>query len=91
MLELPEPWIPAQESANRQWDQPKRKKCVAASKAERSWTWEERLTSDVKMWSLKFSQMGFGFALVQDFLSIIPFPPFGNGNVYLVALYVGSI
>jgi hypothetical protein len=31
---------------NREWNQPKRKKCVAVNKAERSWT------SDMEMQSL---------------------------------------
>jgi hypothetical protein len=42
------------------------------------------LTSDMEMQSLEFAQLGFGLALVQDFLTMM----FGNGNVYPAMLEV---
>ena len=54
MLEMPEPWDLLRRAANREWNQPKRKKCAAVNKAERSWRSEERF--DIRhgdaVWSL---------------------------------------
>jgi hypothetical protein len=36
MLELPEPWY-LRKAANREWNQLKRKNCVAVNRDERSW------------------------------------------------------
>ena len=43
-------------AANREWNQPERRNCIAANKAERSWT------SDMEMQSLEFAQLFFGLA-----------------------------
>jgi hypothetical protein len=51
-------------AANREWNQPERRNCIAANKAERSWT------SDMEMQSLEFAQLIFGLALVQYFLTM---------------------
>ena len=59
-------------SANREWNQSKRKKFVAVSKDERSWT------LDMEMKNLKFTP------LVQYFLTMT----FWSGNVYPVMLEV---
>jgi hypothetical protein len=45
-------------AANREWDQPKRKNCVAVNKAERTWI------PDIEIQSLEFAKLGFGLALV---------------------------
>jgi hypothetical protein len=36
-------------AANRVWNQPKREKCIAVNKVERSWSSEERFASDTEM------------------------------------------
>ena len=60
-------------TASREWNQPKRKKCVAVNKAERSWRSEEHLTSDMEIQSLEFAQLVFfNLVLVQYFLSMLP-------------------
>ena len=67
-------------AANREYNQPKRKKCVAVNKSERSWRSEECF--DIRHGDAEFetTHLIFGLALVQDFL----IPPFWNGNVYSV-------
>jgi hypothetical protein len=52
--------------------------CAAVNKAERSWI------SDVEMLNLEFSQLVFGLALVQYFLSM----KLWNDNVYPVTVEV---
>lgn len=42
---------------------------------------------NIKLQNLEFSLLGFGLTLVQCAL----IPPFWNGNVYSVTLYVGSM
>ena len=61
-------------AANREWNEPKRRKCVAVNKAERSWT------SDMETQSLEFVQLVF--ILIQYFLTLL----FWDGNVYSVIL-----
>jgi hypothetical protein len=57
-------------TANREWNQPRRKKCVTVVKAERNWA------SDMEMQSLKNAQLVFRVALVKYFLTIM----FWNGK-----------
>jgi hypothetical protein len=63
-------------AVSRDWEQPKRKNCVAVNKAERSWTLV------MEMQSLKFTQLGFGLALFRYFLPIMIW----NGSVYPLML-----
>ena len=60
-------------AANREWNQPKRKKCVAVNKAERSWRSEEHYA--IRHGDAEFGvcPLVFSLALVQDFLTGFPF------------------
>ena len=42
--------------ANREWNQPERKNCVTANKAERKWT------PNMEMQSLEFAKLALGLA-----------------------------
>ena len=64
-------------AANREWNQSKRKKCVAVNKAKRSWRSEEELVSDMEMQSLEFSPLVFHLALVLYFFAIFSSLHFG--------------
>ena len=46
-------------AANREWNQPKRKKCVSVNKAERSWRSEEYFDIRHSIQSLEFVQLVF--------------------------------
>ena len=90
MLEMPEPY-PPRRAANREWNQPKRKKCVAVNKAEQSWRSEEHF--DIRYGDADSGACpdGFQSCFVLVFPYHAPFPMFWNSNVYLVPLYVGSM
>ena len=64
-------------AANREWNQPRRKKCVVVNKVERNWRSEKHF--DVRYGDAKFefAQMVLGLALVQYFLSMFSSLPFG--------------
>ena len=47
--------------------------CVAVNKAKRSSGSEEHIDIDTEIQSLEFSQLVFGLALVQYFLTMLPF------------------
>ena len=59
-------------AANREWDQLKREKCVAVNKAERKWSYEECFYIRYGDIDWEFAQLGFGLALVQYFLTMLP-------------------
>ena len=73
------------------WSQPKRKKDVPVKKAERTWRSEEHF--DIRHGDAEFGICPAAFW--HCFVPILPhyalFPPFQNGNVYSVFLYVGSM
>lgn len=60
-------------NANKECNQPKREKCVAVNKGERSWRSEEIF--DIKHGNkcLEFAQLAYGFAMVQYLLIMIFF------------------
>ena len=64
-------------AANRVWIQHKRVKCVAVNKAERSWNLKSALTSDMEMQSLELAEVISSLSLVQYFLTVLHFFPFG--------------
>ena len=78
-------------ATNREWNQSKKKKCVAVNKAERSWRSEEHF--DIRHGDAEFgvcpADFSSCFSLVFSYYA--PFPPIWNSNVYSVPLYVGSI
>ena len=51
-------------AANREWNQPKRKKCVAVNEMKEGGDLKSMLTSDMEMRSLEFAQLVFSFVLV---------------------------
>ena len=76
--------------ANREWNQPKRKKYVAVNKAERSWSSHECF--DIRHGDAIWSFPSCFFILLSSRISsLAPFPPFWNGNVYSVPFYAGSM
>lgn len=74
-------------AANREWKQPKRRKCVAVSKAERTERAKSPLISNMETQSLEFALLGFGLALVQHVLTTISFFSLGM-EMFSVTLYV---
>ena len=61
-------------AANREWNQPKREKCVSGNEDERSWRSEECF--DIRHGDAVYAQLGFVFVLVvQYFLAMIPSLP----------------
>ena len=77
--------IPAKRAANREWIQPKRKKCAVDNKAGQSWRSEERF--DMEMQSLVFVQLVFSLDSIQYFLTILPFLHFGMVK-YILCYYM---
>ena len=72
-------------AVNKEWNQPKRKKCVAVNKAERSWISEEDFDirhGNAESGACPTGFWSFGFGPV--FHHYFPFLMFWNGNVYLV-------
>ena len=65
--------------ANKDWNQPKRKKFIAFNKEERVGDLKSTLTSETEMLSLELVMLSFGLALVQYILTMM----FSGGNVYL--------
>ena len=49
------------------------------------------LTSDIKMKNLEVFLLVFSLGLILYFLTMLLFPSFRNGKVYVVPLYVGRI
>ena len=64
-------------AANREWNQPKRKKCVGGNKAKRSWRSEESF--DIRHEDAEFGVCPAGFQLYlnQYFLTMSPSLCFG--------------
>lgn len=75
-------------AANREWSQPKRKKCVAVNKAKRGWRSEEGF--DIRHGDAEFVvyPTGFQSCFGPIFPHHVPFPTFWNDNVCPVPLYV---
>lgn len=65
-------------ATDRRWNQPKTEKCDVVNKAERNWRPKSPLTSDVVMENLEFALLAFSLALVQHFLTMLHFLPFGT-------------
>ena len=63
-------------AANREWKQPKRKKCVAVNKGERSWRPEESFHNRQEDVEFGVCPAGFRTCLTQYFLTVLPFLPF---------------
>jgi len=78
-------------AANREWNQPTRKKCVAVNKAERNWRFEEHF--DVRHGDSEFGVCTADFwpCFGPVFPHYVLLLPFGKRNVYPMLLYVGSI
>lgn len=55
---------PLRKAATTEWNQPKRKNCIAVKKAERFGDLKSPLMSNVEMQILEFAQLAFGLALV---------------------------
>ena len=74
-------------AANREWSHPKRKKCIAVQKAEQSWKSEDRF--DIRHGDGEFEvcPAGFGLALVQYFLTMLPSLCFGM-VMYILCHYM---
>ena len=75
-------------AANRECNQPRRKKCVAVNKHERSWSSEEHVI--IRHGDAEFGVSSAGLwpclgSVFPNFGSVLPF---WNGNVYLVMLEV---
>ena len=66
--------------ANRDWASPRERTVLQSAKIKRIGDLKSTLTSDMEMQSLEFSQLVFGLALVQYFLTMT----FWNGTVYPV-------
>jgi hypothetical protein len=80
-------------AGSREWNQPKREKCVAANKAKRSWRSEEHF--DIRHGDAEFG-VGhdvFDLALVQCSLTVLPSLLLAWLCTYMVMyiLYVGSM
>lgn len=73
-----------------EWNQPKKKKCVTVTKAEKSWRSESILTSGVEVQCLNLSSW-FSVLLWWGYGHCASFPMLWNGNVYHVLFYVGSM
>ena len=71
-------------AANREWNQPKRKKCAAVNKAEWSWGPEEHLYVRHEDTELGIYLAGFGLVFIQYFLSILPSLSLIRVNVYVL-------
>ena len=78
-------------TVNREWKQPKREKCVAVNKAERSWRSEEHFEIRHGDAELVVYLASFWSCFGPVFPHYVPFPPFCDGNVYPGPLYVRSI
>ena len=78
-------------TGKREWNQFKRKKCVAVNKAERSWRSEEHF--DIRHGDTEFGvcPAGFWSRFGSVFPYYAPFPVFWNGNAYPVPLHIGSM
>ena len=70
-------------AANREWEQPKRRKSAAVNKAERTGRAKSPLISDMEMQSLEFALLGFSLGLVQHFLTTPSFLPLGMEICFL--------
>ena len=75
------------EAATKEWNQPKRWKCVSDTKAERSGNLKSILTSHMEMESLEFAQLVCSLALVQYFLTMLPSLHFGM-VMYILCHYM---
>jgi hypothetical protein len=76
-------------ATNREWEQFKRKKCVAVNKAERSWGSEKHF--DVRYGDAMFGVCRVWLRFGPVFSHCVPFYTFWNGNAYPVPVYVGSM
>lgn len=72
-------------AAKREWNQPKRKKCVAVNKAKRSWRSEECF--DISYGDAEFGVCPVCLTLVQYFLTMLRSLPFGI-VVYILCHYM---
>lgn len=84
MWELPEMGHLPKRAANRKQNQLRTEKCIVVNKAERIWRSEKCF--DNKQGNAESRVCPTGF---QSYSA--PFPPFWNGNVYSVLLYVGNM
>ena len=71
-------------ATNREWNQLKRKKCVAVNKAERSWRSEEHF-------DIRHGDAESGVCPARFWSCFGPVFLFWNGNAYLVPLHVGCM
>lgn len=62
----------SRQSANREWSQAQRQKCIVVNKTERR-DLKSVLTSHVDIKRLEFAQLVCDLVLVQHFLTILPF------------------
>lgn len=76
-------------AANRDWNQPKKKKCMQSIKLNRVGDLKRISTLDMEMQSSEFVQLVFSLALIKYFPIMVPSLGF-EGDEYLVPLYVGS-
>ena len=81
------PW----KGANREWNQPKRKKYMAANRTKRSWRSEEYFDNRHGDAEFGVCSVGFRSCFCLVFPHYAPFPTFWNGNVYILPLYVISM
>lgn len=91
MLEMPEPWdtfwgklLPENGTS------PRERSVLQSTELKGVGDLKSVLTSDMEMQSLEFSQLGFGLALVQYFLTMLPSLCFGM-VMYIHISYVGSM
>jgi hypothetical protein len=81
-----------QKATKQVWNQPDRDKCVAVSKAERSWKHEEHVDNQTcrsQVWS--FSCWFYILLTGSIFPHHAPFPPFWNGDIDSETLYIKSM
>jgi hypothetical protein len=75
MSEMPELWYPSRKATHWELNQPKREKCVAVNKAERSWSSEEHF--DIRPGDAEFRvcPAGFQSCFAPVFSPCVPFLP----------------
>jgi hypothetical protein len=76
---------------NREWNQPKIKKCGSIIKAERSWRSEKHFDTRHRDAELRVCPTDIWSCFDLVFPLNAPFPPLWSSNVYCVQLCVGSM
>ena len=72
-------------ATNKEWNQPKKENCIAASKTKRSWRSEECF--DIKHEEFRVVQLVFNLASLQHFLTMHPSLHFG-ALMYILCHYM---